>query len=101
MKKISRRLLIRKTINKVLPIMLLAQMPLIKIMASERSNGCKAGCKGACRGGCLGSCRGSCRGSCKGTCTNHCNISCVGNCLYSSQYTIPTDTTVCDSIIRM
>ena len=72
----TRRGFFRKTANKVLPVLLLAGIPSMDVVAKAAPQNCEGSCKGDCRGTCRGLCAVGCGGACSGTCKYTCNTYC-------------------------
>ena len=119
---ISRRSFFRRTICRVVPLLVLPGLPALDIVAvtsARRCSDCKSTCTNTCKATCMrgcmhtcnracgdscGGCKGSCNDTCKtmcgkgdscgGTCTHACRESCRG----SARDVTTSDTLVVDTL---
>lgn len=88
----TRRGFFRKAANKVLPVLLLADILSMDVLAKATPQDCEGTCKGSCARTCLTTCGRDpcghvCKGGCVNTCTGTCGHSCWDTCARSSMST--------------
>ena len=94
----SRRDFFRKSANRVLPVLLLASIPAIDVVAKAAPQDCEGSCKGDCRGTCRGTCRGLCAVGCGGACSGTCKYTCNKYCEATAKAPIESDSIKVDSL---